>query len=213
MKKTVIKKDLMKPTPPIPEEIKDSRLHAGLSQTAAAKVVFATLSSWQQWEYDGDDQTRRRRMHPAFYELFMMKTGQSQLKVIDVKETENVKPRLVKGASQASMVRMMKKVESLPKETSHELQSYARTRWLLVLLSYTGLSLAKIAKLKMSDFIEDAFAHDLRDELNLYRRHMNLPEAIATNDNCPAIIKFGNESEFMSRAGLHLIIKPILEVQ
>ena len=201
----------MKPKHPSPAEIKASRLIAGISQTNASKIISSTLSSWQQWEYEGDDQTRSRRMHPAFYELFLIKTGQMEVNLVETQVTENVKPRLVKGASEASVNRMMRKVEELPKETAHEMQSYARTRWLLVLLVYTGLSLAKISKLKMSDFIEDAFAYDIRDELKRYRSHMNLPEKIEPDDRTPAMIKFGNESEFMSRAGLHLIIKPILD--
>lgn len=51
------------------EEIKSARLTAGLSQTAAAELVHTTCRVWQQWEA-GD-----RRMHPAFWELFLLKTA------------------------------------------------------------------------------------------------------------------------------------------
>jgi putative transcriptional regulator len=51
-----------------PEEIIAARDRADLTQTDAAKVVHASLRGWQQWE-KGD-----RRMHPAFFELFIIKT-------------------------------------------------------------------------------------------------------------------------------------------
>jgi putative transcriptional regulator len=54
---------------PTPLEIESARKAAGLSQAAAAKLVHATLNAWQKWEV-GD-----RRMHPAFWELFRIKSG------------------------------------------------------------------------------------------------------------------------------------------
>ena len=41
---------------------------AGLSQTAAGALLHTTCRTWQQWEA-GD-----RRMHPAFWELFLLKS-------------------------------------------------------------------------------------------------------------------------------------------
>lgn len=52
---------------PTPDEIRAARKAAGLTQTEAARLVFASLISWQKWEA-GD-----RRMHPAFWELFRRK--------------------------------------------------------------------------------------------------------------------------------------------
>lgn len=54
---------------PPPEEIRAARLAAGLTQTDAAQLVHTTCRVWQQWEA-GD-----RRMHPAFWELFSLKSG------------------------------------------------------------------------------------------------------------------------------------------
>lgn len=54
---------------PAPEAIKAARETAGLTQTAAAKLLHSTCRVWQQWEA-GD-----RRMHPAFWELFRLKAG------------------------------------------------------------------------------------------------------------------------------------------
>jgi DNA-binding transcriptional regulator YiaG len=53
---------------PTPAEIRAAREALGLTQTDAAALVHTTCRVWQQWEA-GD-----RRMHPAFFELFIRKT-------------------------------------------------------------------------------------------------------------------------------------------
>jgi DNA-binding transcriptional regulator YiaG len=59
---------------PRPAVIRAARVAAGLTQTAAAQTVQASLRGWQQWEA-GD-----RAMPPGLFELFMLKTGQWPLK-------------------------------------------------------------------------------------------------------------------------------------
>ena len=54
---------------PTPEQIKTARTDAGLTQTQAATLIYSELRTWQHWE-KGD-----RRMHPAFWELFNIKTS------------------------------------------------------------------------------------------------------------------------------------------
>jgi DNA-binding XRE family transcriptional regulator len=54
---------------PAPSKIIEARHAAGLTQTQAAHLVHAACRSWQQWEA-GD-----RKMHPAFWELFCIKSG------------------------------------------------------------------------------------------------------------------------------------------
>lgn len=54
---------------PSVEDIRIAREEIGLSQTAAAALVHTTCRTWQQWEA-GD-----RRMHPAFWELFRIKSA------------------------------------------------------------------------------------------------------------------------------------------
>ena len=54
---------------PSPAEIRAARLTAGLTQTAAGALLYTTCRVWQQWEA-GD-----RRMHPAFWELFNLKSA------------------------------------------------------------------------------------------------------------------------------------------
>lgn len=55
---------------PTPEQIKQGRAAAKLTQAQAAEKVNSTLRAWQHWER-GD-----RVMHPAFWELFLIKSGQ-----------------------------------------------------------------------------------------------------------------------------------------
>lgn len=54
---------------PAPAEIKEARLAAGLSQSAAAAMIHSTLRTWQDWE------AGIARMHPGLWELFCIKTG------------------------------------------------------------------------------------------------------------------------------------------
>jgi putative transcriptional regulator len=55
-------------TSPTPEQIKQARADAGLSQTAAAALIYSTLRTWQDWEYGYNP------MHPGLFELFCIKT-------------------------------------------------------------------------------------------------------------------------------------------
>ena len=60
------------PGNPTPDAIRAARAIAGLSQTQAAALIYCTLRAWQEWE------AGNRRMHPAFWELFRIKTQQPQ---------------------------------------------------------------------------------------------------------------------------------------
>lgn len=53
---------------PTPQEVKELRESLKLTQTQAAEVIYCSLRGWQQWE-EGV-----RKMHPAFWELFKIKT-------------------------------------------------------------------------------------------------------------------------------------------
>jgi putative transcriptional regulator len=61
---------------PSPATIRAAREAAGLSQTDAAALIHCGLRAWQEWEAGA------RRMHPAFWELWLMKaerfTGEHQ---------------------------------------------------------------------------------------------------------------------------------------
>ena len=58
---------------PTPEQIKKSRLNAGLTQAQAAAVIYKQILAWQRYE-SGD-----RVMDAAYYELFLIKTGQLEI--------------------------------------------------------------------------------------------------------------------------------------
>lgn len=53
---------------PTPNEIRQARELAGLTQTQAGELIHSKLRAWQRWEA-GD-----APMHPAFFELFVLKT-------------------------------------------------------------------------------------------------------------------------------------------
>lgn len=52
---------------PTPAEVRSAREAAGLSQTAAAALIYCSLRGWQEWE------AGNRRMHPGLWELFRIK--------------------------------------------------------------------------------------------------------------------------------------------
>jgi putative transcriptional regulator len=60
------------PASPAPKAIRASRESLGLSQTAAAAVVYSTLRTWQDWE------AGVAKMHPGLFELFKLKTGSDE---------------------------------------------------------------------------------------------------------------------------------------
>ena len=58
-------------TQPTPQQIKSARAAAGLTQEQAAAVIHKKQLAWQRYE-SGD-----RAMDAAYWELFLIKTGQS----------------------------------------------------------------------------------------------------------------------------------------
>jgi hypothetical protein len=54
---------------PTPEEVKAARIAAGLTQKEAGELVASHgWKTWQRYEYGN------RKMHPATWELFLLKT-------------------------------------------------------------------------------------------------------------------------------------------
>ena len=56
---------------PTPEQVKQARATAGLTQKQAAEVIYKKVLAWQRYE-SGD-----RAMDAAYWELFLIKTGQT----------------------------------------------------------------------------------------------------------------------------------------
>jgi DNA (cytosine-5)-methyltransferase 1 len=52
---------------PSPDEIRQARESAGLTQIEATRLIYCTLRAWQDWE------SGARRMHPALWELWRLK--------------------------------------------------------------------------------------------------------------------------------------------
>jgi len=57
------------PDKPNTEQIKAGRLALGLSQSAAARLIYVDPSTWAHWERG------KTPMHRAFWELFLIKSG------------------------------------------------------------------------------------------------------------------------------------------
>ena len=55
------------PSSPSPEQIREIRLSASLTQTEAGRLVYAALRTWQEWEGDG------RVMPAAAWALFLIR--------------------------------------------------------------------------------------------------------------------------------------------
>ena len=54
---------------PKPDEMRALRHSLGLTQKQAAELIWCGVRTWEQWEA-GD-----RSCHPAFWELFRIKSG------------------------------------------------------------------------------------------------------------------------------------------
>lgn len=57
---------------PTKEQIQQARKDAGLTQVQAAELVYSTRRTFQDWEYGVSP------MHPAIWELFLIKTKDSK---------------------------------------------------------------------------------------------------------------------------------------
>ena len=81
----------MTPTSPTPDAIRAARAAAGLTQTQAAALIYCTLRGWQDWE------AGKRAMHPAFFELFLLKANGS---IVSVTPTSPMPPASPASAPQ-----------------------------------------------------------------------------------------------------------------
>lgn len=68
---------------PKPAEIKAARLKAGLSQAAAAELIYATQQQWNLYETEpgaraSGGNVLHARMHPAFWDLFQRKVKEME---------------------------------------------------------------------------------------------------------------------------------------
>ena len=57
------------PGNPTPDEIRAAREALELTQAAAARLIYCSVRTWQDWE------SGARRMHPAFWSLFLCTTS------------------------------------------------------------------------------------------------------------------------------------------
>ena len=57
------------PDPPAPDAIRERRESAGLTQTAAAALIYRSRNAWQQWE------AGKRQMDPALWEYWLIRAA------------------------------------------------------------------------------------------------------------------------------------------
>jgi DNA-binding XRE family transcriptional regulator len=72
---------------PSAADIKAARLKAGYTLPEAADAVYVERKTWLSWEYP-EEHVDNRKMHPAFAELFALKSGLIKI--------EDICPHLVK---------------------------------------------------------------------------------------------------------------------
>lgn len=60
------------PSSPTPEQIREIRLAAGLTQTEAAALAYVALRTWQKWE-DSTGGESARTMPAAAWALFLIR--------------------------------------------------------------------------------------------------------------------------------------------
>lgn len=63
---------------PSPQEIREARVKAGLTQAKAGEIIGATRRAWQEWEGG------RRNMPAAKWELFNLKTKGETMSIVTV---------------------------------------------------------------------------------------------------------------------------------
>jgi DNA-binding XRE family transcriptional regulator len=63
---------------PSPAEIRRAREEAGLTLEQAGALVYTSWRTWQNWEA-GKESPEHRRMHPATWELFLVKVQARRL--------------------------------------------------------------------------------------------------------------------------------------
>ena len=64
---------------PAPSEVRAAREAAKHTPAQAAAMIYSTASTWEEWE---KEQSERRRMHPAFFELYLLKTNQKTIEQV-----------------------------------------------------------------------------------------------------------------------------------
>lgn len=87
---------------PVPKEISDLRNRFGFSEIECAALIHGHPDDWKAYE-DG-----RKSMHPAFWELFRLKTGHSLPTSFDINEAVKVSMTTPDGRQWMKMRRVDK---------------------------------------------------------------------------------------------------------
>jgi len=91
---------------PKPWDIRTARMKTGLTLEEAAKVVYVSRVTWFKWESE-ESYSHHTRMHPAYAELFALKTGLTTVEelcpwvkeMVDRRHRINAKSQLIRDAN------------------------------------------------------------------------------------------------------------------
>lgn len=192
---------------PTPREIKEARLAANLTRPEAGALVYVGPYTWQKWEYEGDNPDYGRKMHKAYWELFLMKASLRSSK----SKVSSTRPTSLAYLPEKKLAGAIKVIERMPENTDEEKLKRARARWVLVLLRETKFSLAKIVGLTMGGLLHLPEFTSMAEELALYRSAYGLPDTVDERDTLPAVMRLveSERERHMTRAGLHLVVQQI----
>lgn len=76
---------------PAASEVRAAREAAGHDTTQAARTIYSTATTWEAWEAAD---ARKRPMHPAFFELYLLKTNQKTIEQV----LDDAAQRALKGS-------------------------------------------------------------------------------------------------------------------
>jgi len=68
-------------TVPTPAQVRQAQETAGLTDKQSAELIYCSLRGWTGWKAETCAEQYKRRMHPAVFELYLIKTGQKRLAV------------------------------------------------------------------------------------------------------------------------------------
>jgi len=142
------------------------------------------------------------------------------------------KPRVTRFLNEELWKEVKLTIESMPRETNRQREHYHRVRWLVSLLFTTGIRISEVIQNSMGGFFMRRdnlgdnrwwlevtgkgnktrlvpVTNDLVIELKRYRREMGLSDLPTEGETVPLLLPIGGKQRFLSRAGVHLILKRV----
>lgn len=141
------------------EQLKNLREELKLTQKEAAAVIHSSLRAWQQWE------SGIRKMHPAFFELFLIKTA------VNSKEKKNMS-----FANPKITANELKKNHQELAESTHliEMKNSVKSKFKFIDL-FAGVGGIRLAFEKNGGACVFSSEIDIHAQLTYYTNHGTVP--------------------------------------